>query len=89
MEAGPIVLVFGLLLTGRGLYDRFRPGAVAAFNRRRNARIRTGTLNQPVPFRDITDPRPETAWRVREQGRNVLYFGLATVAVGILLMIFS
>ena len=87
MNIGAIVLVFGLFLTGRGLLDMFRSGAVADSNRRRNQRVRSGRANIPATFREMRQPHAEDAPTVRRQGRNVLYFGLATVAVGVVLMI--
>lgn len=88
MNIGAIVLVFGLLLTGRGLFDMFRSGAVADSNRRRNAKVRSGRSNIPATFQEMRRPHAEDASIVRRQGHNVLYFGLVTVAVGVIVMIF-
>lgn len=87
METGAIILVFGLFLLGRGLIDVLRCEAVAASNRRRNERVRSGlTGGIPATFNERRRPHAEGAAEVRRQGKNVLWFGAATIAVGIVVM---
>ena len=89
METGGIVFFFGMLILGRGLIDVMFSNAVAASNRRRNDRVRSGaTGGFPSTFQDMRRPHSEGAAEVRRQGINVLWFGSATILVGIAVMYF-
>jgi hypothetical protein len=89
MDIGSIIVVFGVLLIGRGAIDIYRDRRIADDNRHRNHRIRTGTLNQPVPFVELRDPRPEKPWAVRRQGHRVVAFGMVVMATGLIVSRFS
>jgi hypothetical protein len=88
METGGIILVFGVLLLGRGLIDVLFSDAVAASNRRRNDRVRSGvTGGIPATFQERRRPHAEGKAEVRRQGKNVLWFGAATILIGVAVMI--
>lgn len=83
-------MVFGLLLLGRGLLDVFRSEAVAAANRRRNARVSSGaTGGVPATFSEKRRPHAERPDEVKRQGKNVLWFSGALIAVGVVVMMLS
>ena len=88
MNYGAIILVFGLLIVGRGLLDVFCSGSVAESNRRRNKAVREGRLGgPPAAFGEMRRPHAESATKVRSQGKKVLWFGGALCVLGIALMI--
>jgi hypothetical protein len=89
VDIGAVIVVFGVLLIGRGAVDVYRNRQIADDNRHRNHRIRTGTLNQPVPFVELRDPRPEKPWAVGTQGHRVLAFGMVVMAAGLVVSRYS
>lgn len=85
MEAGKIILVFGVFLLGRGLLDVFRCESVALQNRHLNERIKRGGSGA-LPGRR---PHAESPAEVRRQGKRVLWFSAATLVTGVIVMALS
>ncbi len=75
---------------GRGFIDVVWSESVADFNRRRNARVRSGkTGGIPATFEERRIPHAEKAADVRRKGKNVLWFAGALIAVGTAVMMLS
>jgi hypothetical protein len=88
-QAGAIIIVFGLLLVGRGLLDMLRSDKLAAANQRRRQSTGQRWFERPKTFEELRRPPPIHAITVNRQGRRVLWFGGATIVLGIAVLALS
>ncbi|MCX7864456.1 MAG: hypothetical protein N2423_05390, partial [Novosphingobium sp.] len=76
MQAGAIIVVFGLLLLGRGAWDWLRSAELAANNRHDRNRPRFAWLQRRRSWQELRSPPPVHAIAVRRQARRVLMLGV-------------